>query len=127
MKLLYLLSPLLSHLLLNLISSEKIIKNFHIPSCKNCKFFKPSFTNSDFTSNLNKCEKFGEKNIITDEITYKYADSCRSDDSKCGNEGIYFEEEPNIDLKILKHSIVSNFPNWLIILSTILILRKFPF
>lgn len=123
MKLLYLLSPLL----LQFVSSERIIKNFHIPSCKNCKFFKPSFTNSDFTSTLNKCEKFGEKNIITDEITFKYADLCRSDESKCGKEGIYFEEEPNIDLKILKHTFVYNFPNLLIILSTILILRKMPF
>jgi hypothetical protein len=123
MKLLYLYSPLLLHFKF----SEGIIENFHLPSCKNCKFFKPSFTYSDFTSTFNKCEKFGEKNIVTDEITYKYADLCRRDESKCGKRGIFFEEEPNIDLKIFKHSFVNNFPNLLIILSTILILRKITF
>jgi hypothetical protein len=45
---------------------------------------------SDFTSTLNICEKFGNKNIITDKITYDYADLCRQSDTKCGEEGKYF-------------------------------------
>jgi hypothetical protein len=59
---------------------------------------------------LSKCKKFGEKDIITDEITYDYADSCRKYENKCGNEGKYFEQDPDVDMKILKHTIVSNLP-----------------
>ena len=110
MKLLYLFLSLLQ------VSSEKIIKNINIPSCRNCIHYKPFQYNSDFTSRSSKCEKFGEKDIITNEITYDYADSCRKDSSKCGNEGKYFEEEKNIDLKILKHSIVSNYSTYCITL-----------
>jgi len=102
---------------LNLISSNKIIKNINIPSCKNCIYYKPNRYNNDFTSILNKCENFGEKNIITDEITYNYADSCRSDENKCGKEGKYFIEEKNINFKIFKYKFVSNFPNYFFILS----------
>ena len=102
MKLLYLFLSLLQ------VSSEQIIKNINIPSCKNCIHYKPFQYNSDFTSRSSKCEKFGEKDIITNEVTYDYADSSRKDSLKCGREGKYFEEEKNINLKILKHSIVSN-------------------
>jgi hypothetical protein len=119
MKLLYLLFPIATN--------AKIIKNMNFPSCKNCIYFKPSIYNNDFTSILSKCEKFGEKNIITDEITYNYADSCRNDDLKCGKEGIYFVEEKNIKFKIFSYKFVSNWPNWLAILSIIFFLRKIPF
>jgi hypothetical protein len=102
---------------LKLISSNKIIKNINFPSCKNCIYYKPNRYNNDFTSLLNKCENFGEKNIITDEITYNYADSCRSDENKCGKEGKYFIEEKNINFKIFSYKFVSNFPNYFFILS----------
>jgi len=59
---------------------------------------------------LNECNKFGSKNIITDEILHDYADDCRRDENKCGEKGIYFEQEPNINIKILKHKILSNGP-----------------
>ena len=51
--------------------------------------------------------KFGEKNIITNEIKYDYVDLCRQSESQCGKEGKYFEEEPNIELKIMKHRLLS--------------------
>jgi hypothetical protein len=70
--------------------SDKIIKNINVPSCKNCIYYKPRMFDSDFTSTLNICEKFGNKNIITDKITYDYADLCRQSDTKCGEEGKYF-------------------------------------
>jgi hypothetical protein len=108
MKLLYLFFSLLQ------VSSEKIIKNINISSCRNCIHYKPFQYSSDFTSRSSKCEKFGEKDIITNEITYDYADSCRKDSSKCGHEGKYFEKEKNINLKILKHSIVSNYLTYLL-------------
>ena len=102
----------LSYLLLCAIKPphiDKLIKNIHFPSCKNCVFYKPH-SGSEFTSTLSKCEKFGEKNIITDEIIYDYADSCRRDESKCGKEGNYFEEEKNIEGKIFRHKIIVKLP-----------------
>ena len=95
-------------LLFSMVPSNKIIKNINYPSCRNCIHYKPNSYYSDFTSILSKCEKFGEKNIITDEIRYNYADSCRDNESKCGKEGKYFEEEKNINMKILLHKIISN-------------------
>ena len=92
--------------------NDQIIKNIHLPSCKNCRFFKPYNTfGGEFTSSLAKCEKFGEKNLFTDEITYNYASSCRISESMCGESGTYFEPEPNLNLKIVKHKVTSNLPN----------------
>ena len=98
---------------LTIATSEKIIKNIHLPSCKNCKFYKPSYFNGDFASYSNKCVKFGEKNIFTDEITYDYASISRNNENKCGEEGKYFEPERNIDLKIFKHKMITSLPNTL--------------
>ena len=114
-------------LLLSMVHSNKIIKNANYPSCKNCIYYKPSIYNNDFVSTFNKCQKFGEKNIVTDEISYTFADSCRNDDSKCGKEGKYFEEEKNINMKILYYGIISNTPYILyisIVVSYIIFLSK---
>jgi len=96
------------YLLLSLSASNKIIKNIDIPSCRNCIHYKPTAYN-DFSSRLNRCEKFGSKDIITDEITYDFVDFCRDDETRCGKNGKYFEEEKNIDWKIIKHKITSNY------------------
>lgn len=85
-------------------SAEKIIKNINIPSCKNCIHYKPDPYNIDFTTIYNRCEKFGEKNIVTDKIKYDFANVCRDTELKCGMEGKYFEEEKNINLKLWKHN-----------------------
>ena len=95
-------------LLLSLLCSKKIIKNADLPSCRNCIYYEPIFDND--LSNLNKCNKFGVKNIISDEITYDYANSCRNDENKCGIEGKYFEEESNLTMKILKYKLLNNIP-----------------
>jgi hypothetical protein len=79
------------------INSSKIIKNIVIPSCKNCIYFKPS---GYITDSLSTCSKFGEKNIITDEIKYDFADYCRNNEKKCGIEGKFFERDSNINLTI---------------------------
>jgi hypothetical protein len=100
----------LRFLSLSLINSDKIIKNINIPSCKNCIYYKPNILHNDFTSQFNKCEKFGEKDIITDIIRYNFADFCRNDESMCGKEGTYFEEEKNIKFKIFKYKIISSLP-----------------
>ena len=104
MKVIYLLFSFANFYLF--VNSDKIIKNINLPSCRNCVYYKPYAFDLDYTSTLSKCEKFGEKNIISDEIKYnEYADLCRNDDSKCGKKGKYFEEEKNVAIKILKHRI----------------------
>ena len=44
------------------VNAEKIIRNGNIPSCKNCKYYKPEFYSDAFVSSINKCEKTGTKN-----------------------------------------------------------------
>ena len=79
------------------------ILNIENPACKDCIYYRTKLFGGDFTSPLNKCSQFGEKNVITGEITYDYADTCRSNDSKCGNSGKKFKKEPRLWLKKLKH------------------------
>lgn len=107
---------LLLYLLPRLVHSEKIIKNVNLPACRNCIHYQPDPFYNDFTSLLNKCNKFGDKNIVTDKITYDFADQCRNDESKCGKEGKYFQEEPNIHMKILKYSLLQNMPYGILVL-----------
>lgn len=95
----------------------KLIKNIDLPSCRNCKYYKPRY-NSDYSSRLSKCSNFGTKDIHTDEISYDYADLCRNDQDKCGLHGKYFEEESHIEFKILSH----NFKNSLPIIAVIFLL-----
>ena len=117
-----------SFILLSLFQNRQMIRNVDLPSCKNCKHFMPSSYTSDFTSSFAKCNKFGDKNIINDEITYDYVELCRSDENKCGHEGKYFEKEKNIKLKILKHLIIKNSTYYIIAISFLLpIYLKFIF
>jgi hypothetical protein len=88
--------------------SEKIIKNINIHPCRNCIFFKPY--DNDFTSSLSRCEKFGDKNIVSGEITYEYADVCRKNEDKCGTDGKYFEEDKQIEEKIFKNNVMRQIP-----------------
>ena len=110
------------YLLLAIINSEKIIKNINIPSCRNCIHYKPSYSSTDFSASYNHCNKFGSKNIITNKISYDFADMCRNDENKCGHEGKYFELEENIELKIFTHQIISTIPNILLVSVIILYL-----
>lgn len=114
MKCIYLLFPL--------IQACKIIKNSNIPACRNCIHYKPSYYSTDYTSTFNECTKFAEKNIITDKIKYFDAVSCRYDESKCGSEGKYFEEDENVQLKVFAHGIITAIPNTMVGLSIILLL-----
>ena len=105
----------LVYFLPSLVQSERIIKNINIPACRNFIHYQPDPFYNDFTSLLNKCTKFGDKNIVTDKITYNFADQSRNDESKCGKEGKYFVEEPNINMKILKYSLLKNMPYAIIV------------
>jgi Pyruvate/2-oxoacid:ferredoxin oxidoreductase delta subunit len=79
---------------------SRIIKNNNLPSCVNCVHYKPTTFSNKFADNYNKCDKFGERSIITNKIRYDYADLCRLDEEKCGQEGRHFQEEKNIRWKI---------------------------
>ena len=103
--------------LLSQIKGEKFIKNIDIPSCRNCVYYRPNY----FSEPLSRCDKFGEKNIITDEISYDFADICRDNESKCGKEAKYFEEEPNPNMKIWFYKFTQYFPYTLPTLTIIMI------
>ena len=78
----------------------KQIKNIDFPACRNCIYHKPLFFSGDYSSSLNKCDFFGKKDLLSNKITYDYADMCRFDENKCGSEGKYFEEDPFVEIKM---------------------------
>lgn len=93
-------------------NADRIIKNINLPSCKNCIYYQSKNLNPDFSS-INKCEKFGEKDIVNGMIKYEYAESCRENESKCGKEGKYFEEDTHFFMKrvkLAKNVLVENAP-----------------
>jgi len=61
------------------------IKNAEYPACKNCVHY---IEHKDYW--LSRCAIFGEKNLITGEIKYNYADLTRK--YECGDLGKYFEK-----------------------------------
>jgi hypothetical protein len=63
------------------------IKNAEYPACKNCVHY---IEHKDYT--LSRCAFFGEKNLITGEIKYNYADLTR--ENECDISGKYFEKKP---------------------------------
>jgi hypothetical protein len=88
---------LLSFILFYIVNSTKIITN-NYPSCKNCIYHKPAFCDN-YASSLSKCSKFGNKNIITGEITNKYADSTRNDNTLCGINATYYKKDNFVEIK----------------------------
>ena len=93
-----------------LMCSTPTIKNAHLPSCKNCIHFAPDKYYYEYATSISKCNKFGDKHIVTDKITNRYADSCRADENLCGKEGKYFEEDPYIQWKVLGHTALHVLP-----------------
>lgn len=91
-------------LLYSIATSAKFIKNMNINPCRNCMHFQ-LYGNDDISFNLARCDLFGEKNIISGEIKYEYADKCRESEHFCGNDGKYFEEDKYAELKIVKNKI----------------------
>jgi hypothetical protein len=87
---------------------KSIIKNINVPSCRNCIYYKPCVYGDEFSSTYSTCEKFGEKDIITDKIKYYYVELCRDDELKCGKSGKYFEKDEFINTKLLKYLIMKN-------------------
>ena len=106
--------PFLYLLCVGSVHSKSFILNYNLKSCRNCVHYQPSSYN-EFESSYNKCNLFGKKDIVTNKVTYDYVDSCRMDDSKCGMHAKYFEEEPNIEFKIMKHQLIKNAPYTLLL------------
>lgn len=77
------------------------IKNIDMPACRNCIHHVPRLYNFEYSSTLNKCKYFGKKDLLSNEITYDYAELCRSNEDKCGQEGKYFQEDSLVELKVL--------------------------
>jgi hypothetical protein len=75
------------------------IKNRNSLKCANCKFFIP--TN-------NKCSIFGDNNIITNEYNYEDAIVVRKDDTKCGEDAIFFKQNYFKFITIPYYCIVEN-------------------
>jgi len=68
------------------------IKHFSLPVCKDCVYYRPQKDKLDpFKSgDQDKCLKYGEKNVVTGEINYQYADIVRKQDLQCGLKGKHF-------------------------------------
>lgn len=73
--------------------------------CNNCIHFKPPRYNIYFASSSGKCKKFSKK-------YEEYADICRIDPSKCEKKGKYFEKEPHLYTKMIKHHLIYVAPFW---------------
>lgn len=88
-------------LFLCVLGPEKFIKNSNLPVCRQCIHYSPD--------GLSTCAKFGEKNIVTNEINHAYAASCRRDENKCGEKGVFFEKDSplGIFLKHFRHPLYS--------------------
>ena len=81
------------------------IRNQNQPVCRNCIHFKPDFTGTSINM-LSKCNKFGSKDIVTNDIRNDFADNCRDSDDKCGLEGKFFEVNQYSDLKYMLNYMV---------------------
>ena len=108
----------LRRLLSTHIRAGRIIKNSEVPSCTDCIYCKPAYYNN-FSSELDRCQKFGEKDDVTDKIDFDFAEFARKDETKCGKEGKYFEKEPNLNTKYLKHGVIRSLP-YIIVLVIVL-------
>jgi hypothetical protein len=67
-----------------------IIKNADSVVCKKCVYFREL---KNQNAMFGKCTKFGEKNIITGVIQYRYANDIRNDSDLCGKRGLYYVEK----------------------------------
>jgi hypothetical protein len=67
-----------------------------------------------FSPSLSKCSQFGNKDLITGEITYEYADLSRMADDKCGLEGRNYYESILI-IQALQFAFINNLPTKVIV------------
>lgn len=95
------------------------IRNGNMPACKNCKHYKLDFSilpNYQF----GRCKIYGNKDLITNKISYTYATTVRKNDDMCGLEGKDYDEVTNILLNEIISNIKDNFYFTIIFLSVIM-------
>ena len=73
------------------------IKNMDYPICKTCIHFLTEKRPTG-SEEFGKCKLFGEKNILTGEIKYDYAELCRLNNNKCNITGNYYESTNKYEL-----------------------------
>jgi len=76
-----------------------MLKCMNCIKCMDCVHFKPARYNIDFASSTGTCNKFSKKHE-------EFAGICRMDELKCGKEGKYFEKEPHLYTKMIKHDLI---------------------
>ena len=71
------------------------IKNNHIKPCSDCIYFiKPKLNDYPYGSqSTGRCKQFGEKHVVTGQINYAFALTCRMDNTLCGISAKYFEHK----------------------------------
>ena len=87
--------------------STKMIQNGNVPVCRNCIHYLPP-EYGPFSSMNGRCNLFGEKDIVTGEIEYHTARESRRHETKCGERGVFFQEEPNVRWKVIRDYIDKN-------------------
>ena len=82
----------LANILIMAMSCQKpVIQNIALPTCKDCIHFLPHTSLYANNYELGRCKMYGKKDIISGVITYEYADLVRSNNDKCGRNGINYE------------------------------------
>jgi hypothetical protein len=66
------------------VNKTQFIKNIKLPSCIECIYY---------LNKTGKCNKFGEKDVITGKIVYETASRIRYTENLCGLNGNYFEKK----------------------------------
>lgn len=90
-----------------------------MPACKNCKHFDSDFTIfSDHK--YGKCKLYGDKDLITNKISYNLASYAREKDDVCGTHGKNYEEVPNVLFNEILLKFKGNLLLVLLISSTVL-------
>jgi hypothetical protein len=67
-----------------------VIRNASYNVCKMCKNLRLDPMHPK-EYRLAKCMKFGNKCVVSGEVSYLLAERCRRDSSLCSEEGLYFE------------------------------------
>jgi hypothetical protein len=68
-------------------SKTVFIKNDKVPICVNCVYYD-SHRDDPW---LSKCQKFGDRDIITGDVVYNNAKMCRTYSILCGPDGKFFK------------------------------------
>jgi hypothetical protein len=73
---------------LAVVSKIQFIKNAKVPVCFDCAYF--------IQGKIGKCDKFGEKDVVSGRVTYVSAETSRLIDNMCSRKGIYFEKKNSV-------------------------------